>query len=196
MASYTRADHLASIGTGFEPQRQSNFSVEINFRNLSLAGTDLTGIDVISLSLVGGFLPTNSNEPVPISYGNEVVYVAGKSMWEAGQLVLRDWVDRPTARILTQWRTQVYNPRTGSIGLATNYKTRASIILFPPNTPDIVVGAPPFQRVWTLEGCWPQQLNLAQNGLDQTTSGLVNIGLVLRFDKAFNYGEVDYSQIL
>lgn len=176
MPLYTRADNLASVGTGFEPQRQHNWALELN-----LPGDDG---DFVTLSIVNGFLPAGYNDEVPIPYGNEVVYVAGKAVWDAGTIVLRDWIDRPTAQILLDWRVSVYNPTTGAIGLAADYKQDASIILFGPNVIDQTEGASQFERVWTIHGCWPVRVNPASNGLDMTTSGQVMMELALRYDKA------------
>ena len=67
---FTRADNLASVGTGWEPQRQHNWALELN-----LIGDN----DLITLSISTGFLPVGSNEELPVPYGNEVVYVAGKA---------------------------------------------------------------------------------------------------------------------
>jgi hypothetical protein len=186
MAIYTRADHLASVGTGFEPQRQHNWAVEFNLSP--------DADEVIKLSLVAGFLPSGFNEVVPISFGNETVYVAGKADWEQGQVICRDWVDRATAQALLEWRAQVYNQFYGSIGLATNYKRNSSILVFPPNARD---GFEPDAgvRVWTLQGCWPVRVNPAQNGLDMTSSGQVQLEVQIRYDKAFaNY--VQYASII
>ena len=94
---FTRADHLASVGTGWEPQRQHNWALELN-----LAGDN----DIITLSISTGFLPVGSNEELPVPYGNEVVYVAGKAVWEAGTIVCRDYIDRPVAQLLLNWRTE------------------------------------------------------------------------------------------
>lgn len=178
---FTRADHLASVGTGWEPQRQHNWALELN-----LAGDN----DIITLSISTGFLPVGSNEELPVPYGNEVVYVAGKAVWEAGTIVCRDYIDRPVAQLLLNWRTEVYDPTTGAIGLSggfggvPGYKRNASIITFPPNVIDGSERGVPYQKVWTIYGAWPLRVNPAANGLDMNTSGQVMIELVLRFDKA------------
>lgn len=177
MPLYTRATaHLAGPA-GFEPQRQNNWGFEVN-----IPGADP---DTVALSLVRGFLPTNYNEEIPIPYGNEVVYVAGRSIWEPGGLICRDWVDRACAKAFLDWRVQVFNPQDGSIGFAADYKRDASIILFPPNYDESSQArGGQFQRVWTLHGCWPVRVNAAANDLDQTSSGQVMMEIALRYDRA------------
>ena len=180
MPLYTRATaHLATQAGGFEPQRQHNWSFEV-----SGIGGDADS-QVLALSLVQGFLPTGYNEEVPIPYGNEVVYVAGRAIWEPGGLICRDFIDQNVAAQLLEWRRQVYDPATGAIGLAASYKKEASIVLFPPNY-DEAAGATntEFQRQWKLHGCWPIRVNAAANGLDMTSSGQVMIELSIRYDRA------------
>lgn len=188
---YSRADHLAQQGGGFEPQRNHNWAVQFNLGN----GND----DIIKLSLVAGFLPISMNENVTISYGNEEVYVAGKVSSEVGSMTCRDWVDQPTASILFNWRRTVYNPYTGAINLARNYKHDASIILSSPNVDDTAPSTTfdgrdrfptpvpenqVYTRVWKLQGCWPIRVVHAPQGLDMTNSGMVMVSVDVRFDKA------------
>ena len=195
---YSRADHLAQEGGGFEPQRNHNWAVQFN---LPQGGGD----DIIKLSLVAGFLPISMNENVTISYGNEEVYVAGKVSSEVGSMTCRDWVDQPTATLLFNWRRTVYNPYTGAINLARNYKHDASIILSSPNVDDTAPtttfegrdllpypGTPVYTRVWKLQGCWPIRVVHAPQGLDMTNSGMVMVSVDVRFDKAipvFAFGD-------
>jgi len=201
MSIHVMATNLAQAYGVFEPQRQHNwdFSIASN-----LYGSEEH--DIISLSLATGFLPRVSNEEVAIPYGNEYVFVAGKAVHEAGTLVLRDWVDRQTVALLYQWRLQVYDPRTGAIGLARNYKKTAALDLTGPNVaegtgtgaiqdvlgefvPQNLGGGGlrnvlPSLRSWELVGCWPISFNPAANGLDMGSSGQVMVEMVVRYDKA------------
>lgn len=206
---YTRADHLASQGTGFEPQRMHNWSVVFELPSGQPDGSIDGGgpaLQTVQLSLVQGFLPNTFNEVVPIQYGNEEVYIAGKASSEEGRLICRDFVDQPTAAILLNWRRRVYNPQTGAINLARNYKTQASIILEAPNVNDLASAFGPaavgntitdggvdvsswygdntYTRVWKLQGCWPVAVMPAAQGLDMGTSQTVMISVTIRFDKA------------
>jgi hypothetical protein len=186
MAIYTRADHLAT-DVDYEPQRQHNWVLELN-----LDGDD----DSIALSIVNGFLPTRYNDELAIPYGNEVVYAAGKMMWDQGAVTLRDWVRQRTAKLLLDWQVEVGNPTTGAIGFAASYKRDASIVLFPPDTVSGEGTETAGEKVWTLHGAWPIRVNPAVNGLDMTTSGQVLIELLLRFDKATaagSYLNVNYN---
>lgn len=169
------ASHLASQDEGgFEPQRVNNFAVQ--FDGLpSPADRD----DII-MSLVSAFIPVVGNEDIPLPYGNEVVYVAGRAIPEGGQLVVRDFVDRTIAAGFLAWRNKVYDPSSGRIGLSSDYKKTAHVLLFGPNSRD---DAPESQRQWDVYGIWPTRVNFAGGGLSMEGSGVVQIAVDLRFDK-------------
>src|SRR5690348_2980484 len=109
MGVHVLATNLAQRGGAFEPQRMHNFTLEI----AGLPGDN--ALDILTLSLASGSLPNEANEQVEVPYGNERVWVAGKAVYEASEFTFRDYVDRTTARILYDWRRQVYSPITGSI---------------------------------------------------------------------------------
>jgi len=48
---------------------------------------------------------------------------------------------------LLRWRKQVYDPKTGKIGLAKDYKKQLQVIMNGPNGE--------YERVAKLKGCWP-----------------------------------------
>lgn len=144
--------------------------------------------DNIVLSLVSGFLPEKIMESIEIPYGNEVVYAASRARWSQGDIVLRDWVDRPTLQLLLDWHNSVHNPETGAVGAASFYKRDASIIVFPHNTLDNTDRGSVSERVWTLQGAYPERLNPAVNGLSMPDANQVMIGLTIRYDKAIASG--------
>jgi len=176
MSVHVWADHIAKEGGGFEPQRQHNWTLVVG---------NLPGMDLVQLSLASGFLPRGGNDEVEVPFGNERVYVAGKAIWEAGSVVCRDYVDRDVAATLWRWRTQVYNPQTGQIGLARDYKKQGEIWLFGPNS---IEGSAGYRtRVWVVRGMFPIAASWAAQGLDMASSQQVMIDITFRFDKAL-YG--------
>jgi len=159
--------HIAQENGAFEPQRVNNWTFQVALQ-------DQTDTQIIELSLDTGFLPQEGNAPIMLSFLNEVVYVAGKVMWQEGTIVLKDFIDRPTAEAVRKWRAQVYDPETGRIGYAANYKKRANIILY---TPDGLG-----ERSWELIGCWP--MAVSWGALDMNASSANMITMTIRFDKA------------
>ena len=160
------ADHIAQEAGSFEPQRQNNFSFEA-----SLGAADK---DLIVLALHGLTLPNESNEEMEIPYQNEKVYVAGGATFEGLTLTVKDFVDQDVRGALLRWRALVYDPVTGKVGKAKDYKKKASIIMAGPDGDDV--------RVCQLKGTWPQALN--GGTLDHSAQGeQVLIEVTLRFDK-------------
>lgn len=163
------ARSIAAQGGGLEPQRQNNWVFEV-----FLPGSATAGNDILQLSLISGFLPSVSNEPVALPWLNEVVYVAGRTVYEGGTITLRDYVDGATALLIESWRKMVYDVETGKIGLAANYKQSANILTFAPD------GS--FERTWVLEGAWPATYNPGTLSMD--SSDPVAIEVMIRYDRA------------
>lgn len=179
MAVNLSAGHIsAGSGSGnqgmqgnYEVQRQNNWYFEVT----PPSGGNNDTKRVIELALDVGFLPNESSEPVEIHFVNEVVYVAGKPRFETGTLTLKDYVDQPVMKSVSDWRKKVYDPETGKIGLAKDYKVDASIVLFAPDGT--------YRREWTLRGCWPESVNYGGT-LDMSTMEQNKIEITLRYDKA------------
>jgi hypothetical protein len=161
------SDHIAAEAGTFEPQRQNNWSLEITL--------DEADKDVIIASLVSSALPPESNDEVEIQYQNEKRYVAGQATFETIPLTLVDYVDVETRNAILRWRLQVYNPETGAIGLAKDYKKRGSIIMTAPDGST--------ERVCRLVGLWPSAVP-NPGTLDMSGSDKVMIEVTLRYDKA------------
>lgn len=137
MPLYTNANFLAAEAGSCEPQRQNNFTV-----------TFVLNAEQFSMGLQGFTVPKQSNEPVELQYLNEKRKVAGQTSVEEATLVLKDYVDVETRGAVLRWRTLVYDPSTGKIGLAKNYKKHLKVEMYAPDNSSNV-------RVATLIGCWP-----------------------------------------
>jgi len=161
----TSADHIAAEAGSFEPQRSNNFSFEV-----ALSGADR---DIIVMSLQATTIPGEKNDEIALNYQNEVRYVAGKYTVDAGSVTLRDYVDVDTRGAVLRWRLQVYDPATGKIGLAKDYKKTAYIVMTAPDGSGV--------RVAKMKGCWPTGIGAANLSMEQ--AGEVLIEVPLRFDK-------------
>jgi hypothetical protein len=168
MASFSlSANHLAPAKGGYEPQRAYDFFLDLNIPGASN--------DQIRLSTSKAFLPVEENEEIMLAFGNEKVYVAGQALYSNGNLEVRDFVDVDTYGALRQWRATVYDPVTGGIGLAANYKTTARLHLVGPDGLT--------DRQYQITGAWPQKIS--PSGLDyQAGTGVVLVEMTVRFDKA------------
>jgi hypothetical protein len=159
------ARKLISQAGGYEPQHQDNWVIEI-------AGLGGNSRELISLSVQSSALPTESNDEIEVSHGNERRYYAGKAMFETIPLVVKDWVDRGVRQVLLDWRRQVYDPAIGKIGLASEYKKTGDLIISAANGE--------YMRRVRLFGLWPQSME--GGDLDMTGSDQVLISLTLRYD--------------
>ena len=161
------ANFLAPSQGFYEPQRQFNWALEIALDDAGdqqLIVTGLESFDGVS----------ESNDEIELQYANEKRYVAGKATFEAAPLVLKDMVDIGIAAAIVRWRRQVYNPETGSIGLARDYKKNADLTIVAPDQSSV--------RIWKFVGMWPQAVKYGS--LDMTASDKVNVEVTLRYDKA------------
>lgn len=158
------ADHiLAATSAGaYEPQRQNNFTVEI-----PLLGEE------VSLALQSMNFTNVSTEALEVHYMNEKRYWAGKTNYEPFTMEVFDAIDRSVAKKIDAWHKKVYDPKTGCIFLAKDYKQEGSLIL--------VDGCGTTTREWKLVGLWPSGINYGQGNME--TAEKVMISLTLHVDK-------------
>lgn len=161
------AQHLAPALGFFEPQRAFSWVLEI--------ALDDVGDQILIMQSLESFgAPKESNDTIELHHGNEVRKVAGKATFEDLTLVVKDFVDSKTAMAVAKWRRLVYNPETGSIGLARDYKKSADLAMFAPDLSSV--------RVWKLYGVWPKDVDYGT--LDMTSSDKVTVSLTLSIDRA------------
>lgn len=158
------ASHLAS--EGFEVQRTNNFEIQIE--NVSKSR-------ILTLAVVSGFLPSESNDVISLNYGNTTITVAGKAnVNNSGTLVVRDLVQEDVERMIDEWRSSVYNKETDAIGFAADYKKPAKVTQSAPDGTLL--------RVWDLEGVWPSAVDYGQ--VSYENAGVKTISITLQYDKA------------
>ncbi len=160
------ARHIASQGGAYAPQLGNNFMIEI-------AGLAGDAKDLILLSLASTSIPDEESDSIPLHYGNETRYVAGKPTYTAIPMAIHDYVDREVRKSLIEWRRQVYDPATGLIGLPGVYKKEASLIL--------VASDNTHYRVCRLIGVWPQKV--IGGKLDMGKAEPVMIDVTLQYDR-------------
>lgn len=164
--AFKSAEHIAPSKGSFEPQRTYNWSFEVA---LDDAGDQL----LIMQGLESFRAPKVGVEEIELNYANEKRYVAGKAIYEPLPLVLKDFVDQNVANAVEKWRQQVYNPVSGSIGLAKDYKKVADLVLYAPDQS--------ISRFWKLFGIWPLDVDYGE--LDMNNSDKVLITINLRYDR-------------
>jgi hypothetical protein len=158
------ADHIAAQDGGFEPQRVNSYAVEFY---------GVPGVETLSLAIATATLPSMGNEPVEIPFRNEKRFFAGQVTVEDFPISFRDYVDAPIHAAVLTWRRLVYDPATGRVGRAAEYKKRGKLLLLSPDGE--------MQRTWTLVGVWPQ--NDPPMNLDSGSSEQLMLEVTFKVDK-------------
>ena len=157
------AMHMSNVKT-YEVQRTNHFEVIL----------DGFG-DEFTLSVESIPLPTVSNDPIELAYGNSKVKVAGQATFEDIEIVVKDMIGADMEAKLDAWRRQVYNPETDQVGWAANYKRNGRIHQYAPDGT--------YDRTWRIVGAWPTNMtpgDMAYDGGDKKT-----ISMTLSVDKAY-----------
>lgn len=172
---------LAHQGGSYEPQRKAHFAIVI----AGLSDTEKLVLSTQSLKI-----PTMKLSTQAIKYFNNSVHYAGAlEPFQDGTVSFRDFVDVDVIGVLAKWFQQSYNPSTGGIGWARDYKKTAEIYLLPPSTPNAAapgaVGLQPFgNRLYKMTGVWLSALEYPE--LDHTSAGdQVVVSATLTVDTAF-----------
>jgi hypothetical protein len=173
---------LAHQGGGYQPQRKDNFAVLI---------TGIQNVDVVALSVSTFTIPELAIQQGKVKHFNETTFYAGsRKPTDSGVMTVVDYIDKDLLAILIQWKRQVYNPNTGAIGWAANYKKRGEVILLPPGTNAAVPGAVNAQgnRKWILEGVWPMSLKYDELNMEDEGTTPAKISLNLSIDRCIPLG--------
>ena len=158
------AAHIAGQNGFFEPQRQNNALLRID---------GLLDPDLLTLSLESFPIPKTALTPIELNYLNERRKVAGPANVEDLEVVVKDWCDVNTRLVLTDWWLNTYDPVTGRIGLAKNYKKRGTVTLYGPN------GA--FDREYLCYGLWIS--NYDPGDVDMTAEDKMIMNFTITIDK-------------
>lgn len=156
-----------SVASTYEVQRTNNFRISFD------QTVDPKGF--IELACTSTGLPTISNDPIELSHGNSKIKVAGQANTDDISVSVKDFIEADIEKILWDWRLKVYNPETGKVGWAKNYKKDATIIQYGPNGEVL--------RKWQCSGVWPTSLDLGE--MSYEGSDAKSITMNLSVDEAY-----------
>lgn len=160
----------------YEVQRTNNFRINIDLTEfVQKAGVSTDAIGLIGLACETSGLPNNNTDPLEVPYGNNMIKVAGKTQFDDISITVKDFIEQDLEKVLMYWRYEVYNPETGKVGWAKNYKREARITLYSPNGTR--------ERTWVAQGVWPTSIELGD--LDYSSSDLRKLTMTLAVDNAF-----------
>lgn len=165
---------LAQNRPRFEPHRQYNFK-------LFIEDLPLSNGEELQLHIDTGMNPNPSFDEIELGYGNDYIYVTGKARVEPLSFTFKDMIAPSTAAILWAWYQEHYDPETGVMYYASNYKKSATLFKADP------LGNP--LKHWKIQGLWIQSANFGN--LDFNASDIVRIEVNFRFDRAIGKGSID-----
>ncbi len=153
--------------TDLEPQRQNNALLHLN---------NIPGIadEELVLALSSFPLPKVTNGIVELPFLNEKRKFAGLPTFDDLSVLFKDYVTKPVADAILQWRHQVYNPHSGAIGLASIYKKTGFVQMFAPNGT--------LERQYDIFGIWPSAYD--PGDIDMAGEDVLQITVTLTIDKA------------
>jgi hypothetical protein len=150
----------------FQLQRKNHFEVQFH--------SDFIDPD-LRFMLVSFPLPKETTETSDINYFNQTIKVAGKTTFDNTTMVLRDAIEFDTERRFLNWRKRVYDPATGLMGLAADYKSEATVIEYTPNKEQY--------RKWRIIGCFPSGIDYGDLTYDD--GGEKQLSITITYDYAY-----------
>lgn len=157
----------------FQLQRKNHFEIYFGRNENAI---DPVKIDENLRFMVVNFpLPKETTESNDVNYFNQTIKTAGRTSFETTSLTLRDAIDYDTEKQFLNWRNKVYNPQTGIMGIAEDYKIPATVIEYTPNGEQM--------REWHLEGCWPSGVEYGE--LTYEDGGEKQISVTITYDFAY-----------
>lgn len=165
LSQYYGASHFTD-NANWEPQRDSHWELVINLSelvfpdNMNSSRRSFTQNDanIIRLAVQTVSLPALSVSPQPIKRGNEQVFIAtNPTVGGSVSLTCIDSIGYDIQNMLLDWFRLIYNFDGDKLmGLAVNYKTTASLLVF---APDASV-----MRSWDVYGLFPTNISIPNMG--------------------------------
>lgn len=176
--------HMADNPAMYEPQRTNNFEFMVTGLGNSILKAGFNENDnnaylsnpeaVIRLSVKSTSIPHFSQSTIEIKRGNTTLKYAGVPTFDAGQLVINDYIGTDAKMALMAWQNQSYNVVTEKVGLAKDYKHDCYLLEY---TPDFQL-----VRTWKLYGCWIS--GLSESTYDVDSNGVNQVTATIQYDKA------------
>ena len=176
------AYHMADSPNLYEPQRSNNFEFIVSGLS-TLVIPDGSGrtisaqnaSDAIRLSVASSSVPHFSQGVIEIQRGNNTVKYAGVPSFNAGTLVINDYIGLEAKMALEAWQNLSYNVRTQKVGLAGDYKKECSLVEYTPDYQPV--------RKWVLQGCWISELS--EDNFSNEDNSKHTVTATIQYDRAY-----------
>jgi hypothetical protein len=149
-------------------RKQNNFIVSI----IDVTDSTEDGGNNLDLVIQQAFLPQISLNVLEFRHGNDAKKLAGVASFTGGTLTILDTLSRKELDALMAWFYQTYNPETGALGLASEYKKNGRIIEFASDGR--------YRRTWDVKGLFISQFN--PGTLDASSGEMKQISVEIQID--------------
>lgn len=173
LSQYYGASHFTD-NANWEPQRDSHWELVINLPEITFPEKfnsprrkfSTNDSNILRLSVQSVQLPAVSVTASPIKRGNEQVFIAtNPTMGGNVSITCIDSIGYDIQNLLLDWFRLIYNFDGDKLmGLAVNYKTTASLLVYAPDASVI--------RSWEVYGLFPTNISIPNMG---TGGGFTNI---------------------
>ena len=156
------------------PKLKFRFRAQFDNFGVSNPKTELTK------QIVSFARPSVTFDPVLIPVYNSTVYIAGKPIWEAVQVVLRDDAGGNVSRLIGEQLQKQYDfmeQASASSGIDYKFVTRLEMLDGGNGTSDPIV-----LETWELYGCFLTNVNY--NDADYSSNDAMTITMSVRYDNA------------
>lgn len=161
-------------GTGrgglLQPKTKQKFRVRVTQFGPVNGGLELTQ-QVVTVAR-----PTMTQDSVKVDSYNSIAYYAGKAVWSAVSLVVRDDVSNSVSRLIgyqMQKQMNFFQQTTAESG--SNYKFQMYIETLDGGNDNVL-------EQWILEGCFLESVNY--EGFDYSSADAMTIEMSVRYDNA------------
>lgn len=158
----------------YQVQRKNHFEVKFNGEYID---------EDLSFLVTSFSLPKETTDTFKANYFNDSVNLTGKTNYSEAQLVIKDAINYDTEKQFLKWRLRVFNPQTGKVGYAEDFKCNATVSEFSPSG-DVV-------REWTLIGCFPSAVEYGD--LTYEDAGEKSISVTIMYDKGYRSDIKDFA---
>ena len=174
---------LADNPNLYEVQRSNNFEFVVtgidNILKAGALGTESNATianaqEVIRISVVSAPIPHYTQSVIEIRRGNSVMKAAGTPTFNAGTIVVNDYIGADTKSVLMAWQNLSYNVTTEKVGLMGDYKKDAYLVEYTPDYQQV--------RKWRLYGCWIS--SITETEYNNENNEKHQITATIEFDKA------------
>ncbi len=157
--------YMMGTGTGvnYEPLRKNTWEVYIS------------GIDTV-LSAVNCKPPQTVLTPAEIYHFNERTKFATLPNPSDFEIMVMDVVSPQVVQQLWTWFKQVYDPNTGIMGYASDYKRQGTLLLYDVKAQSVI-------RTWTCMGLFLTTSPVPDEGFDYSSNEPVHINMKLSCDR-------------